>query len=142
MDSKDPSAIALALNKQAETGASANQIADAVVRLWQQIGAVLMPIVGIRGVAALYKRSLYTAARAHPWLPSTPADLASSPDLPALQLALASRPSAEAALGGADLLHHFDSLLSDLIGPALTERLLRSAWTNFLNSTDAQEIPT
>ena len=142
MDSKDPSAIALALNKQAETGASANQIADAVVRLWQQIDAVLVPIVGNRGVAALYKRSLFTAARTHHWLPSSPAELSSSADLPALQSALAERPSTEAALAGAHLLQNFHALLSDLIGPSLTERLLRSVWSNFLKSMDAQEIPT
>lgn len=142
MDSKEPARITLALNKRAETGASAIQIADAVVQLWGQIDAVLVPIVGSRGVAALYKRSLYNAARTHGWLPSSPAELASSADLPALQSAFAGQSSAEAARAGGAVLQNFHALLSDLIGPSLTERLLRSVWTSFLNGMDAQEIPT
>ena len=39
-----------------------------MVALCAEIGAALTPIVGSRGVAALYKRSLFLTAQAHPAL--------------------------------------------------------------------------
>jgi hypothetical protein len=106
--------------------ASAAQIAEATAAAWQQIDAMLSPIVGRRGVAALYRRSLQLAGSAHPWLvhEGTPEEI----DLAALQSVIAQQGSAQAANGGNALLQTFYRLLASLIGPSLTERLLRSVW--------------
>jgi len=71
------------------------QSGGAFVPAWQEIDAVLAPIVGKRGSAALYERSV--------------------------QLQLTG-----AQAGSAALLHTVRELLAPLIGPGLTERLLRS----------------
>ena len=49
-------------------GADAEQVADAIVAIWLEIDQALNPIIGHRGVAALYNRSLNLTAAAHPWL--------------------------------------------------------------------------
>ena len=70
------------------------QPGDAFASAWPEIDAVLAPIIGKRGAASLYERSVQ------------------------LQLS-----SAEA--GGASLLQTVRALLGPMIGPGLTERLLR-----------------
>lgn len=74
--------IALSVAQRAGDEADAARIADAIVALWEQLESALAPIIGRRGVAALYKRSLYLAAAAYPWLelredPQVAMDLAS-----------------------------------------------------------------
>ena len=44
------------------------EIATACAALWQELQAVLSPIIGARGVAALGQRSLQLASATHPWL--------------------------------------------------------------------------
>ena len=43
-------------------GADAEQLADAIVAMWLEIDQALHPIIGHRGVAALYNRSLHLTA--------------------------------------------------------------------------------
>jgi hypothetical protein len=49
-------------------GAGADQVAHAVATVWLEIDLVLHPVIGHRGVSALFDRSLKLAAAAHPWL--------------------------------------------------------------------------
>ena len=49
-------------------GADAGQIADVAIAIWLDSVAVLSPIIGERGFAALYKRSLFLARRDYPWM--------------------------------------------------------------------------
>lgn len=128
MDSQDDR-IALAVAHRAGEGADAARIAEAIGEIWDRIELALAPIIGQRGVAALYGRSLHLAAVAHPWLelqddPTAPMDLV------ALKSAIAQqgRPD-EAAAGGVALLQAFHTLLTSLIGPSLSQRLLDAAWT-------------
>jgi hypothetical protein len=107
---------------------TAAEVADACGALWLEIVAVLSPIIGTRGVAALGQRSLHLASAAHPWLAARqPAD---SDPLDAAWLAslLAQRSGDEAAAAGSTFLQTFRDLLSSLIGASLTERLLRTVW--------------
>ena len=120
--------------------ANAAQIADAMVATWHEIDAALSPIIGRKAVVALFKRSLYLAARSHPWLAGTH-EGAQVLDLAALKPVVARRSGVEAALGSRVLLETFDQLLGSLIGPSLTERLLRSAWTHASSSLPKQDIP-
>jgi hypothetical protein len=120
--------IAVVRRTLAAHDASAAQIADAMVATWYEVDAALAPIIGRKAVAALYKRSLYLTGRTHPWLAGAHDGAQAAIDLAALKSVVARQSNAEAALGSSELLQTFDQLLSSLIGPSLTERLLRGAW--------------
>jgi hypothetical protein len=94
-----------------------------LVATWQAVDAALTPIVGSKGVVALYRRSLYLSGAAHPWLASMHEGSHSEIDLAALKSVVAQQSSADAALGGNALLQTFYQLLGSLVGPSLTERL-------------------
>ena len=119
--------------------ATAAEIAAAVVAIWQEIDAALTPILGRGGVAALYRRALYLTGPAHPWLALRREDQSTGADLAALQAALSQQSSAVAAAGGNDFLQTFHKLLASLVGPSLTERLLRSVWEKPSSGSPAQD---
>ena len=127
------------LARRVGADASAAQIAAAAVATWQEIDAALAPIVGPRGVAALYQRSLHLTSAAHPWLAGTSAGLHASLDLAALESVLAQQGSASATAGGDALFQTFHQLLATLVGASLTERLLRSVWANTSSGSPAQD---
>jgi len=132
--------MALVRQPVAAHDASAAQIADAMVATWDEIDAALTPIIGSKAVVALYKRSLYLTGRTHPWLAGTH-EGAQALDLAALKPVVARQSSAEAALGSRALLQTFNQLLGSLIGPSLTERLLRSALANASSGPPVQDTP-
>ena len=116
--------ITAPLAYRVHAGADAAQIASAVIGLWNEIDDALTPIIGSGGVVALYQRSLHLSAASHPWLTVK----ANGGDPVNLQTLLARQSAAEAAAGGSAFLHTFHSLLVSLVGPSLTERLLRPVW--------------
>ncbi len=130
--------IAASLARQGNAEATAAQIAQAVGAKCQAIETTLAPIVGLRGVAALQRRSLHLAGRSHPWLAGEPAG---EDHLASLKTLLSGQHSANAALGGATYLQAFHDLLSSLVGPSLTERLLRTAWIDFMGAPPTQPTP-
>jgi len=136
VESQESQRIAAALARRAET---AGQVADTMVSTWRDIDAVLSPIIGQLGVAMLYKRSLYLIGPAHPWLAGMHEGKQASVDLAALRSAFAQQSSANAAAAGGAFLHTFHDLLSSLVGPSLTERLLRPAWAHFSSGPPAQD---
>jgi hypothetical protein len=140
--SSDPSdEIAASLMRQAGRGASAAQVAESVAATCREIEDALTPIVGTRGVAALVHRSVHVAAQTHAWLSDSEPGLPQTVDLRALTARPAHQSAADAAAGGALLLHTFHTLLASLIGASLTGRLLRSAWAPFLSSTPMDTSP-
>jgi len=106
--------------------ADAASVAAAGCSIWRRITEILSPIIGGLGVAALYKRSLHLTRVAHPWLPGPHDDPGGLDNLDVLQRALASQTASIAAAANTALLVNFHDLLSSLIGPSLTERLLGS----------------
>ena len=141
MESRDSVQATAALALRVGTGANAAQITDAVVSIWQEIDAALCPIIGQRGVAALYKRSLYLTAAAHPWLGGIGEVVQPSLDPGPLRSTLYAQTSDDARATGAALLTSFHALLGTLIGPSLTERLLRAVWANTSNGPPLQDTP-
>ena len=121
-----------------DPGADAARIAEVVVSTWQDIDAALGPVIGKGGVAALYGRSLYLSASSHPWLGGLHAGDGSPMDLAALQSILAQQDAAAATAAGLAVLQTFHGLLASLVGPSLTERLLRSVWTRFSTVSNIQ----
>lgn len=122
--------LVASLARRTPPGADAAQLADALVSAWRDIGAALSPIIGAQGVAALYRRSLHVAAARHPWLAAGIDDaggLPSALDTVPLKSLLLQQSVAEAAAAGHTQLTAFHDLLVSLVGPALTDRLLRPA---------------
>lgn len=116
--------------------ADAAHVADAMGSAWSDMDQALSPVLGRRGMAALYKRSLHLNAAACPGLAQmhegTDASLAI--DLAPLHSLLAEQSDADAARLGELLIHTFTELLGSLIGASLSERLLESVWALPSNS--------
>jgi len=119
--------------------ASAAQIAESIVAIWHEIDEVLHPIIGHRGVAALYNRSLHLTAARFPWLAAAHPGAAAAVDPSALKSALVRRDAAEAAAGGVALFQQFRELLASLVGTTLTDRLLHSVWARSTGASPAQD---
>jgi hypothetical protein len=114
-------------------------IAGALARAVQDVAAVLTPILGARGVAALYQRTLHVTRARHAWL-AEPIEVAQPAiDLVALQAAFARQERAEAAAAATALMQSFHDLLASLIGQPLCERLLEPVWAHSLRRPTAQD---
>ena len=134
--------IAEALLRRAGPDAGAADVADVSVETWHEIDAALAPIIGQRGVGALYSRSLHLTETAYPWLAGSIEVPQSTLDIQRLRTMLSNQPHAEAADASAAVLHAFHTLLTQLIGALLTEQLLRSVWARFLSGDAAQDLPS
>jgi hypothetical protein len=108
-----------------EDGESARGIAQRTNTTWRHFDTVLSPIIGHGGVAALYRRSLFLVRADHPWLPGAHDGALDPVEFAELESAIGGQTAHDAKVASEALVNSFRELLSDLIGPALTERLLR-----------------
>ncbi len=120
--------VSVLLAQRIAPNADTSQIADAVVATWREIDAALVPIIGSRGLAALYKRSIHCSAQAHPWLRIEHDAALAVVDFTELIPLLRQQDSITAMAGAAMLFSTFHQLLSSVVGSALTERLMRPVW--------------
>ncbi len=129
-----------ALFISASKGASSKRTADSAEALWIDIDAALTPIIGARGVNALFKRSVSLVGNHHPWL-QVASNVAVNPHAFSVLAATLSQqsPSSAATVNG-ELLQAFYELLAGLIGDPLTTRLLQPALENLSNGDDALEM--
>jgi hypothetical protein len=118
--------IQSSLSKRAAAGWDSGSIAASIVSVWRDIDAALAPIIGQRGVAALFRRTLHLIRHEYPWLTAAHESMADTVDLVALQSTLSQRTSANAVAANGALLQRFLEQLASLIGESLTERLLRA----------------
>ena len=139
MPTYDSRQVATTLGRLAASGATTTRIADAVIATWQAVDAALAPVIGGRGVAALYGRSLYLVRTAHPWLAALHQGPRTKLDLPLLAATLESQGAASAAAGGGDQFQSLYELLDSLIGSSLTGQLLGAAWDNAFDGLAAQD---
>ena len=91
---------------------------------FQQIQAVLAPVVGLGGVVALYERSRHLSSRSYPWLAPAGEGVRSGMNLDDLKYLVAQQDDQTAAAGASFLLKSFDELISCLMGKALTRQIL------------------
>lgn len=110
----------------AAEGATAKQVADEAVLKWRELDSALSPIIGKRGVTALYKRALHLIRADYPWLVAAHAGEFLFGDFVSLHTALTRQGGAVAASANLALYDSFYHLLISLIGLSLTERLLQS----------------
>jgi hypothetical protein len=85
-------------------------------------------VVGPRGSAALYQRSLHLARVHYQWLDAAYQTEALRYGLDTLRSVLAQQTPKVAAAAHDSLLHTFIDQLAALIGASLTQRLLQPAW--------------
>jgi hypothetical protein len=109
--------------------ADTEKVADAIVVVWLEINQALHPIIGYRGVAALFNRSIKIAIREFPWLGDGHQGVLASVDAPALKASLLRQAPDTALAGGVVLFVTFHELLASLVGPSLTDQLLCAVWT-------------
>jgi hypothetical protein len=129
-----------ALIHSASKGAPPRRIADSAEGIWIRIDSALAPIIGARGVNALFKRSVSLVGEHHPWL-QTAYEVARNPSVfTVLGATLSQQSASSAAAVNGELLDAFFELLSNLIGRPLTERLLQPALEKLSNGDDVQEV--
>jgi hypothetical protein len=118
--------MATPLRRLAGEGEAADRVAAASVAVWEAIHASLSPVIGARGSAALFKRTLHLAREAHPWLGAVHYGVFQPGDFGSLKTVLSRQAALEASAAHDLMLQLLQDLLSDLIGPALTRRLLQA----------------
>ena len=124
MENQQSRRIVSALARRVETGADAQQIAEAIVSTWREIDTALSPVLGQHAVELLYQRSICLAARSRPWLTDI-CENGRTLEPAALRSAFAQQSTDSAAAGAYELLQAFLGMLASLVGLPLTERLLR-----------------
>jgi hypothetical protein len=118
---------------------NAEQTASAFGAMWLEIAAALTPIIGQRGLEALFRRSLQLMLASPAGLAIVPAPVGASLDPPAWQTLLVQQEASAALAAASIFLQTFYGLLTSLVGSSLTERLLRSIWTHETGRAPAQD---
>lgn len=137
--SEESRQIVASLAHRVGPNADIARIAQAIISTLRDMDVALTPIIGQQGVAALYRRSLHLCASTHPRLARTYDRVPPGMDLTALKSVIVEQSDTDALFFGEVLLTTFYELLTTLIGPSLTERLLRGMWEPFLSDTPSQE---
>lgn len=115
----------------------AQMVADAAVARWESMVAALTPVLGPRGVAALYRRTLDVAGRTHPCLLHAH-ESAEPIRFEQLRKVLLAQPATQAAMATDASIQTFHELLNSLIGTPLTQKLLGSLWSPTFSGSPAQ----
>ena len=137
--SEESRQIVASLAHRVGPNADTARIAHAIISILQDIEATLTPVIGQQGVAALYRRSLHLCGSTYPRLANTCDRVQPGLVLTALKSVLVEQSEADALFFGETLLTLFYELLTTLIGPSLTARLLRGVWEPSLSDTPSQE---
>jgi len=134
-------AIRNTLARRAGDAADSSVIAEAALDTWRSISDRLEPVIGRRGVDALFNRALHVTCKAYPWLAVADAEGNESKQLAGLRARLAGREPAAAREASYVLLTTFTALLSDLIGESLTKRLLEAVWSPPSANSEERSTP-
>jgi hypothetical protein len=106
----------------------ARATAAATAAIWPQITRRLTPVVGVRGVDALFNRTLHLVTGSFQWLaPDADRGLGITL-LDAVAARLRQQEVTAAVAASCELLFVFSEQLAALIGDTLTDRLLGPVW--------------
>jgi len=128
-----------ALADQVRLSTDAHDIANTITLVWNGIDLALRPIIGKRGVDALFRRCIEVTALSYPWIAAVSTDVQSAMDLDALREVLLSQEPTHFAAASDAMLTQFHAMLAELIGLSLTERLLRPVLDPLLNDTATKD---
>lgn len=121
-------AIRRTLMHRAGDALDASVVAEATLGILQQIADQLTPVIGSRGVDALFRRSLHLTRTSLPWLAQSEVSEESTALLASLKAGLSDLEPKAALEASHALLMTFTKLLTSLIGKSLTKRLLSLVW--------------
>ena len=116
------------LERSSTHGADSLVAAAAAGGALEALLAELNPLIGDRGVRALYGRSVQLSKASFPWLASVDAPETGLPPAADLHARLAGRGADDVHAASAALLLTLTDLLAALIGEPLTHRILLAAW--------------
>jgi hypothetical protein len=127
------------LAQHAGSAASAEALATAANRAYDDLARVSAPLIGQAGVDALTGRALHLAQREYPWLVSArePAQ-AEEPFAQAIFCLQRQDPAVATEAAGA-VFATFTGLLITFIGEPLTASLLRKAWPDAFSDVSTEE---
>jgi hypothetical protein len=136
----DDYGIVAMLARRVGQSADIEKVAAVAVAVWRDVDNALSPIIGDAGVAALYRRSLYSSLANHPCLAVAYENISPGGERFAeLETALLQQTPEVASAALLALLTTFHELLTFLIGGSLFERLLRSVWNKPTNGDATKE---
>jgi hypothetical protein len=140
MDNHDDKRLQLLLGILIRKGAASPlESTDQFLHPWRRLAAHLRPLIGESGFCALFSRGIRLTAAQFDWLVASQPGKSSEAAVGALGEAFAAADAASARAANAALLNTFANLLSDLIGDALTFRILDSASNGEDEQNNAQE---
>jgi hypothetical protein len=134
-------AIRRTLAQRAGDTPDTSAVAEALLSTWHQMATRLAPVIGTRGVDALFSRSLHLTSSAFPWLAIAEGHGDSTAPLIRFRACLEVRETSDAAEASYALLVTFTELLATLIGESLTDRLLSPVWTPPPTMSDQEISP-
>lgn len=140
MDAKAQT-IASLLSRLGTEKASAQRIAAFAAETMHAIHLALAPVIGDKGVLALYRRSLFMISRDVPSAASFYREAHESSHYSTLQSAIAEQSASDALCIAEALFANIHAVLVSLIGAALTERLLHPMFDTSPNGNAVQEAP-
>ena len=118
------------LARRVGPGADPARVAAVFAGIWQEIDASLAPIVGPRGVVALHLRCFHLTTTPQDWRVPAPAEGVQAQSPAHLQALLRNLDGDKPVAAGDAFLNNFHALLTSLVGPSLTDRLLQPVWAD------------
>lgn len=112
---------------------------EATAVLWGRLLTELRPILGDGALKPLYSRSLRITSRSHAWLLYDKLQSGDGDLMVQLTLLLQEQPASVAKDASSALFVNFFELLASLIGDALTARILRAAWGQWISEIIAKD---
>lgn len=129
-ESEEGRRIVASLALRIDHVANIDQVPDVIITMLQEANASLVPIIGSKGVAALYRRSLHLCTSLYPQMEDAYIRLADPLVLVDLKSILIQQNENDVISFGKELLKALYTLLTTLIGPSLSGRLLLDVWDN------------
>lgn len=137
MDKNDEKRQQLLVSMMASGGDRPSR--DILLEPWRRIACHLSPLIGDSGFSALLSRASRLVAPDYGWLAGVSSAKPTNSLLDGLGDSFALQNADAARAGNAALLDTFTKLLADLIGDALTIRLLQTAVDGTAEQKNAQE---
>lgn len=116
------------LDRDDEVNCSIEEMADRIINLFSSAESVFKPIIGLRGLAALYDANLKRFSSNYPWLCAAIEHPCVTLNLQLLRSVLLDNNHQTLMQAGAALITNFYLIIAGLIGSSLTEQLLRPVW--------------
>lgn len=139
-DTDEDRRVVAFLEQRIQGSADNAVVAEAIIAMLEGMNTTLVPIIGSKGVAALYRHSLFLCIHKKPALATLYEPFVIAMDLAPFGAMLREQNRNDALCLGETLLKTTYELLATLIGPSLSARLLHGVWDISSSAPSAQEL--